>query len=212
MPGPWSWPNEDAWLKDTHWAYDLGAADLVRELASALRAPTVMSDFTRLLADPNRPPHDAEIFRQVADGKPIGFNQNIDDEERARRFNELYDAYHEAFDKAVRDGQANLCFSVHTFTPVYEGERRELEIGILFDRDEPQARELADAFDRGGFTVALNEPYSGRHGLIYSVEQHALRHDRRCLEIEVRSDLALAQAVRDRIVDILGSKLPALAL
>lgn len=211
MPQPWQWPESDAWLRDTHWAYDPGAADLVLELASALRAPAVMSDFTRLLADPNRPPHARDIFRTTAEGRPVSFNQQVDDEERERRMAELYLPYHELYDRTVGESQVNLCFSVHTFTPIYEGKKRELEVGVLFDKDERQALEMAKVFEEAGFCVGRNEPYSGREGLIYSVERHALKHGRRCLELEVRNDLALAQAVRDRIVDVLVDILPRLA-
>lgn len=210
MPAPWVWPEADAWLKETHWAYDPGASELVLELASALHAPAVMSDFTRLLADPNRPPDAIDIFRAAAEGKSISFNQGLDADERQKRMSLLYEPYHQAFDRAVAESQVSLCFSVHTFTPVYEGNKRELEVGVLFDQEEAQAGVLAEAFSKAGFRVALNEPYSGREGLIYSVEQHALKHGRRCLELEVRNDLAQAQAVRDRIVDVLVATLPTL--
>jgi len=54
MPEPFRFPEEDAWLVGTHWAYDLGAADLTRELADAIGAAAVLSRFSRLLIDPNR--------------------------------------------------------------------------------------------------------------------------------------------------------------
>jgi predicted N-formylglutamate amidohydrolase len=37
-----------------HIAFDIGAAELTRALAARLRAPAVLSTFSRLLIDPNR--------------------------------------------------------------------------------------------------------------------------------------------------------------
>ena len=36
-------------------------------------------------------------------------------------------------------------FAVHSFTPEYEGSRRHFEVGILFDKGEALAIQLADA-------------------------------------------------------------------
>ena len=55
-----------------------------------------------------------------------------------------------------------------------------------------------------GFLVALNEPYSGREGLIYAAERHAGTHGRRALELEVRQDLATDPSARRQIVGALA--------
>src|SRR5690606_18998130 len=55
LPSPYAWPTGDARLVGTHWAFDLGIAPFARALAAELGAPAVLSRFSRLLVDPNRP-------------------------------------------------------------------------------------------------------------------------------------------------------------
>jgi predicted N-formylglutamate amidohydrolase len=48
---------------------------------------------------------------------------------------------------------------------------------------------LAAALGEQGFEVSLNEPYTGKSGLIYSVARHGRRHDIPFMELELRNDL-----------------------
>ncbi len=211
LPEPWQWPKEDARLVGTHWAYDLGAAELARALAARLRAPAILSRFTRLLADPNRPEDSPTLFRARADGAPIHINLSVDSRDRELRLERYYRAYHRAADQLVANHAAPLLLSIHTFTPAYEGKSRSMEIGVLYDRDEELARRCAAHLDDAGFISALNEPYSGKEGLMYAVDRHAVRYGRRALEIEVRQDLAVDNAMQERIVAELEAFLRALS-
>ena len=83
-----------------------------------------------------------------------------------------------------------LLLAIHSFTPVYEGQRRAMELGVLFDdRYSLQGQELGRLLAAQGFCVALNEPYSGHDGLIYSVARHGATFSIPYLEIEIRQDL-----------------------
>jgi len=201
LPGPWTWPELDRRLLGTHWAYDLGAADLCRELAHASRAAAVLSRFSRLLADPNRAVDSPDVFRAFAEGLPVELNRAVTAEDRERRL-ALHRGYHEAADRAVEASTAKTLLAVHTFTPIYEGAARDVEVGVLFVDEERLAAELHLRFVRAGFRAALNEPYSGKDGLLYSVERHAVKHGRRPLELELRQDLAMDPVVRARVVEV----------
>ena len=196
LPDPWGWPEQDLWLAGTHWAYDIGAAALAQRLAEMMSAPAVLSRFSRILADPNRPESSPELFRKRAEGRVIALNQTIDDREQRLA---LWRAYHDAADRMLRNCQAPVAFAVHSFTPEYEGEKRDIEIGVLFDRDEAPARRLADHLRTFAKDVRLNEPYSGKRGLAYSVDRHARAHGRAALEIEVRQDLCGDTAYREAL-------------
>ena len=199
LPEPWRWPAEDEWLAGTHWAYDLGAAELATELATRFATVAVLSRFSRLLADPNRPESDAELFRTTAEGRTIQLNTNLDAGERERRL-DAWRAYHLAADREVARSTAPVVLAVHTFTPVYDGSPRAVEVGVLFDDETALAERLRDAVHAAGFRVAMNEPYSGKLGLMYSVDRHARRHSRHALELEFRQDLAVDGVARARLV------------
>ena len=204
MPEPWEWPAADRWLVGTHWAYDIGAADLTRELVEDLGGVALLARFSRLLADPNRPEDSPTLFRELAEGHPVELNRDLSAEERERRLFRLYRPYHRTASEVVAESDTPIVMSLHTFTPVYEGEPRELEVGVLFDTEQELAESLAAALREVGLRVALNEPYSGQQGLIFAVDQHARAHGRHAVELEVRQDLAVEEVFRRRLVSALG--------
>lgn len=205
LPAPWAWPETDSWITNTHWASDLGARDLTRELSANLRAPAILSRFTRLLIDPNRPPDAPMLLRGEAEGRVIQLNQRIDPRDRERRLADYYRPYHRRIDSALRDNPRAALLSVHTFTPLYEGQARSLEIGVLFDRSPALGERFAAELSARGWRTALNEPYSGIEGFAFSPEEHGARHQRPALELEVRQDLALDQGRRARLIDDLAA-------
>ncbi len=206
LPEGWSWPEEDRWLVNQHWALDLGIAAIARDVADAVGATAVLSRFSRLLVDPNRRLESSELFRQVADGRFVQLNARLDDAERAERIRRLYRPYHDAIDRVMAGMDGLLVLSMHSFTPVYEGSPpRWMEVGILFDREEALARAVAPIVQGHGLVTALNEPYTGKGGLMYSAQSHADRHGWRALEIEVRQDRAINPGYRDRIAGALAA-------
>lgn len=201
MPPGWSWPEEDRWLIDTHWAHDKGARELTLSLAEALGAAAVLSRYSRLIIDANRDEASPTLFRTEAEGRPVHLNTtHLDDAERSRRIARLLRPYHARLDASVRASRAPTLVAMHSFTPVYEGQVRAMEVGVLFDRDEELALGVASALDTRGLKVALNEPYSGKNGLMYSVDRHARAHSRRAVELEVRQDLATDPLFRQAFV------------
>ena len=98
---------------------------------------------------------------------------------------------------------APTLLSIHTFTPIYEGQVRQVELGVLFDTDDGPAEALLSALRAVYPAVAANEPWSGKDGLIYSAERHAHRHGRIALELEVRQDLATDATWRQKLVAVL---------
>lgn len=211
LPDGWSWPDADLWIRETHWTWDIGAAEITRDLAARLGAAAILARFSRLLVDPNREPTSPTLIRDVADGRVVHLNRDLSGDERPRRMRGLYHPYHEALDALVAAHPVPV-LAVHSFTPVYEGGApREMEIGVLFDEDEDLAVRLERAIAARGVRTALNEPYSGRHGLMFACQSHAVRYGRPALELEFRQDLAgdperrarLGQLVAEALAEVL---------
>jgi predicted N-formylglutamate amidohydrolase len=200
LPKGWTWAAADQRLIASHWAFDLGAADLTKELAQTLDATAVLSRFSRLLADPNRHLDADDLFRKVADGEPVHLNQNVDAGDRERRISGYWEPYHATIDRELTRTSAPVLLSIHTFTPNYQGELRRVEVGVLFDDpEEREAEILRSVIAKHGFDTRMNEPYSGRGGMMYAANRHARKHQRIALELEVRQDLAVEHPVRLRI-------------
>jgi predicted N-formylglutamate amidohydrolase len=202
---PWHWPESDRWLVDTHWASDIGAGALTRRVAALMNAPAVLSTFSRLLIDPNRPLDSETLFRQNADGHQVHLNEGLLEADKQHRIDRFYLPYHAAVSDVIRRSRGDTVFSIHSFTDNYEGDRRVLEVGVLFDDDEGPAFELIRHLESQGFHVLPNEPWSGKGGLAYSPVRHAKEFDRTALEIEVRQDLIVQEPFAERLAEALAS-------
>ncbi len=203
-----TWPDADRWLRGTHWAFDLGAEEIAIEHARAVGARLVSARFSRLLIDPNRPLDSSTLFREVAEGRAITMNRELSSRAREARIEQLYTPFHDAVDRAVRASTAaEIVFAVHTFTHEYEGQRRTLELGVLFDREDALGARVLEGLRRAGFDAEANEPWSGKAGLIHVAAPHGDRHGKRALELEVRQDLATSPAFRARLVPVLAELL-----
>jgi predicted N-formylglutamate amidohydrolase len=212
LPAPYAWTSAERALLGTHWAVDLGAAAITRALSRRLGAPALLARFSRLLLDPNREPGHPTMFRTRCDDVDVVLNAALDDAERTRRLERFHVPFHAAIDEAVRMAPQADVLSIHSFTPVYEGGLpRPMELGVLYDHDEALAHDFAAVLEARGFRVALNEPYTGKGGLMYSADRHARAHGRRAVEIEVRQDLASEPAEHARIVGALAAAAEATA-
>ncbi|NVB39000.1 N-formylglutamate amidohydrolase [Pseudenhygromyxa sp. WMMC2535] len=216
VPAPLSTSDSDrAWL-ETHWGYDIGAATVARRLADRSGSVAVLARYSRLVCDPNRDTDDPTWIRTHVEGQPLSFNQDLDAEERDRRARRHHAPYHAAVDRLLAQrlprGGDVLLFSVHSFTPVFAGAVRPMELGVLFDRHAAVAERFAGLLDEQGFHTALNEPYSGMDGVIFAAQHHGAAHDVVYLELEVRQDLISDAAAAIAVADRVGAALERLRL
>jgi predicted N-formylglutamate amidohydrolase len=195
VPSPLRTTDDDrAWL-NTHWGWDIGARTVARELVRRSGSFAVLARFSRLVCDPNRPPEDKEFIRTQTEGWSLTFNRKLEEAEAARRQTRYFDPYHQAVDSAIRhrmerpDGGDTVLLSVHSFTPIWNGRIRPMDMGVLFRHYEPVARRFGEELRKEGFEVALNEPYSALDGLSYAVERHGTAHNLVYLELELNQSL-----------------------
>jgi predicted N-formylglutamate amidohydrolase len=189
----WQPEPADLPLLADHWGWDIGAADLARALAGLTGSCAVLSRFSRLVCDPNRDPAEPSFVVEEILGRRLVWNRGVDAAERRRRERRYFDPYHAAIDRTLHARRAlgtevRLC-AVHSFTPVYLGQARPMEVGVLFDAFDEHAWRVEGALAAEGFAAALNAPYSGQDGLIYSARRHGRAHGLVYLELEVRQDL-----------------------
>jgi predicted N-formylglutamate amidohydrolase len=180
---------------ERHIAYDIGARALTLGLAERLRAPAVLSTFSRLLIDPNRGEDDPTLVMRYSDGAVVPGNARADGAEIARRIARYWRPYREAVLDAGRRmaaaGSPPAVVSMHTFTPIWRGTPRPWKIGLLYDADDRLARRLMAALAQDGLEpheIGDNEPYSG--GLPGdTIDAVAHAHGLHNVLIEVRQDL-----------------------
>ena len=177
---------------ERHIAYDVGAAGVSRYLSDILNSPAILSNFSRLVIDPNRGEHDPTVLMRLYDGSIIPGNRYADQEEKERRLDEFHRPYHNALAEIADRRSDTIIVSVHSFTPQLKGKsKRPWQIGVLHsdDRDfsEPLMKRLMKEED---LTIGDDQPYSG-----YlpgdAIDRHGRSFERPHVLIEIRNDLIM---------------------
>ena len=181
-----------------HIAWDVGAAGVTRALARHLDAAAVLSDFSRLVIDPNRGEDDPTLLMRLYDGTIIPANRHADAAERERRLDAFHRPYHRALTEVLAARRDPVVVSVHSFTPQFRGRPpRPWHVGVLFADD----RRLADPLiarlrAERDICVGINKPYGGELPGD-AMDRHALAHGRLHVLIELRNDLISDKAGQD---------------
>jgi len=179
----------DPALFQTHIAYDIGAAQVTRALARRFGAAALLGRWSRLLIDLNRGADDPTLVMKLSDGSLIPGNRDAGPDGVARRLRDFHEPYHAAVTAELdRIGPKAAIISVHSFTPVWKGQARPWEVGVLWDTDKRLAKPLMARLSQHAFLYGDNEPYSGalendclnRHGT-----KRGLPH----VLVEIRQDL-----------------------
>ena len=182
-------------VRQSHAAWDLGARDVACYLSNRLDAPLVASTVSRLLYDCNRPLEAPDCIPAKSEKYDIPGNLNLSEEARRRRFQHIHEPFHHRVAHLFETQRARAkapvsLITLHSFTPVYNGERREVEIGFLHDADDGIAKAaLAREKEKNRFRAALNEPYAASDGVTYTLRKHTKASDCGSLMIEIRNDL-----------------------
>ena len=179
---------------NSHRAYDIGASDVATELSKLLNCNLVMANFSRLLIDPNRGEDDPTLIPKLSEGKIIKGNlkisPSINDKERVKRIHQFYLPYHNQINKfitnSINNGQVPKILSIHSFTPIWKGKQREIDVGILWDKDDRLSKIFLNSLKKN--KIGDNKPYSGRLKNV-TLYKHATRHGIPHVLIELRQDL-----------------------
>lgn len=178
----------------SHIAWDPGALAVARLMSKSLDATLIYQRFSRLIYDCNRPPESPAAMPSVSEVFRIPGNENLTEAERSRRTTALYMPFHGRIREEIATrrarGQETTLVTIHSFTPVYFGRERPVEIGILHDSDSRLAdRMLRAASDTHLYRVERNEPYGPADGVTHTLEVHALPAGLLNVMIEIRNDL-----------------------
>jgi predicted N-formylglutamate amidohydrolase len=206
--------------REEHIAWDPGAAPVARRMAKLLEAPLVLSGYSRLVRDCNRPPHVPTAVPSISAGIVVPGNETIDADERAAREAALFVPYHaaiaEILDARRSAGMPTVLMAIHSFTPDYPGLIRPWPIGIAYHRDARFARLLIDGLraDDPTLTVGDNEPYKVDDESDYTIPVHGEARGLPHVLVEIRNDglktAADQEGWADRLVRVVRRLLPAL--
>src|SRR5210317_2190357 len=183
----------DPFARRCHLAVDIGAGALTEALAGSLGVTAVLHNYSRLVVDCNRQLMDPSAFLEYGDGILVPGNRNLHKDEKDLRATALYWPYHVAIgdqlDRLKKAGPPPALVSIHSFTPVLNGESREWQMGVLWDKDEKTRTVFLEGLRGAGYHVGDNEPYSGKAPQDFTIDHHAEEINLPHIGIEIRQDL-----------------------
>lgn len=148
----------------THRGWDPGALYWAKSLAEAVEVNCFHAGFSRLLIEANRSVGNAQLFSIYSEGLTKDIKKYL--------INQYYKPYRrsveEEIDRKIRAGNTVVHISMHSFTPVLDGEVRQVDIGLLFDDDRSYEWDFCRRWKDGlntslpNFNVRFNEPYLGK--------------------------------------------------
>ena len=142
-----------------HIAWDIGIAGVTRRLSAALDATAVLQHYSRLVIDCNREPNWPTAMPDISEHTPIPGNIALSAEDRTARVAAVFTPYHDrirAFlDARAAAGRRTVLVAMHSFTPVFKGASRAMQVGVLYNRDARLAGALLEVLRaEGDLTVA----------------------------------------------------------
>lgn len=147
----------------SHLGWDPGAAEGAFLLSHSLDCESHKNTCTRLLVDVNRSPESPTLLSQ--------FTRGLDQKTTAEIIARYYQPYRcslgNSINGKIQQGIPIIHLSIHTFTPLYCGQRRRFDIGFLFDPSRIAESRLCMKWGaalqkaRPRCRVRFNQPYLG---------------------------------------------------
>lgn len=197
---------------ERHIAYDIGAEQVARGLAKRLDAPLVLQRYSRLVYDCNRPPQANSAIPELSELTEIPGNRRLIESQKRQRAEEIYVPFHarvgELIEARLRNGKPVIFITIHSFTPVFKGFARSLDVGLLFDGDRRFTDLITPLLRAAGrIDVRHNEPYGPADGVCHTLNVHAGVRGLPYSMIEIRNDLITNESGQvewaDRLADVL---------
>lgn len=199
---------------ESHVAWDPGAEPVARMMAASLGAPLILQRFSRLVYDCNRPPDAESAMPARSEVFDIPGNADLSEAEREARIQAIYRPFRAAsarlLDGALQQGAAPAVVSIHSFTPIYNGRPRDVELGLLHDVDSRLANAMLE--EASGWTdlvVRRNEPYGPEDGVTHTLRVDAIARGLPNVMIEIRNDLITSPetqaAMAARLADLIST-------
>jgi predicted N-formylglutamate amidohydrolase len=206
---PWGDLGLTADQQQAHIAWDPGALALARGLMARLDAVLVHAPLSRLIYDCNRAPDRPGAMAARSEVHDIPGNATLSAADRALRTAAVYAPFHAGLHGVIADrlarGLAPALVTIHSFTPVYFGQPRQVEFGVIHDQDDRFARAiLANAEARTGLRCGLNAPYSAADDVTHTLRLQATPYGIPNAMIEVRNDLIAGPDAQAAMAELLA--------
>lgn len=180
--------NADQVLQ-SHEGWDPGTWPLANLLAKAFDAPLFGCQTSRLLIEVNRSLHHPQLFSR--------YTSQLNDKEKQEVINSFYLPYRTQVENEISASpKPVLHLSIHSFTPIWNGIARDVDIGLLFDPDRKLELSFCQHYEMAlnkvppPYRLQFNKPYLGiDDGLTTYLRTKFKDKDYAGIEIEINQKL-----------------------
>jgi predicted N-formylglutamate amidohydrolase len=170
---------------ESHRGWDPGALEVAQFLVDQLQVQSFLMPVTRLLIEMNRSLNNPQLFSE--------FSNRLTDVEKTNLIDQYYFPYRNSIEGAItKTNHVVIHLSIHSFTPVLNGEVRNVDLGLLFDPDRKSELEFCSILrsklekELPEQRIEFNEPYKGTDdGLTTSLRKKFPDHKYLGIEIEI---------------------------
>lgn len=187
----------------SHRGSDLGALQLARQIARQLQVPCISATTTRLLVDTNRSRHHRAVFSEWSTALPSADRESI----LATYWQPHRDRVRAAIQQHVGRGRTVVHLGVHSFTPVFRGTERAIDVAWLYDPTRTLEVQTVDAWRAALASCApdlrlrRNAPYRGTSdGLTTFLRTQFPADQYLGIELEVNQSFPLGPMVAWRLL------------
>jgi predicted N-formylglutamate amidohydrolase len=182
--------DQEPEVLETHKGLDPGAWKLAQFLATQLNVPLYGCHTTRLLIEANRSLDNPQLFSF--------YSSKLSSLEKEKLIETIYDPYRNKVREFLNTAaKPILHLSIHTFTPIWNGVERPVDIGILFDPDQELEQKFGIQLKSTleihltNKKIKLNEPYKGTDdGFTTELRKHFPENQYAGIELEVNQKYA----------------------
>lgn len=184
----------------SHRGIDFGATSIARSIVKETGAPCIYGRVSRLLVDLNRTQSNPRRFSEFSSVFTPDFKAELD---------EIHGAHWRAVRSLIDDSAGSVVHvAVHTFSPILNGRRRAMDIGILYDPHREKelrwARRVQTQLqEQTGLRVRRNAPYRGiADGLPTGLRRCLSARKYLGIELEINQALVWPQASEQLAITI----------
>jgi predicted N-formylglutamate amidohydrolase len=190
----------------SHVAWDPGAAAVAENLSNAMDAVLVQGVVSRLVYDCNRPPSAPDAMPKRSEIIDVPGNHDLNVSEKEERVQNYYEPFYAALASVIAKIETPILVTIHSFTPIYHGKPRDVEIGILYDSDMRLADAmLKTATNHSKGVIRRNEPYGPEHGVTHTLTEHAIPNGHLNVMLEIRNDIIATQNQQSAMAQMIAA-------
>lgn len=176
-------------LLDSHQGWDLGILE-VFEFVKMEADFYKSSSISRLLIEKNRSLHHPNLFSEIM--QPLTFSA------KQKIIEKYYLPYRNAVEQQINNfvskGEEVLHISLHSFTPILNGQKRNADLGFLYDPKRTSeiywVKKMIDYLDKStNLKIRRNYPYLGTSDGFTTYLRKQFPENYRGIEIEINQGL-----------------------